>query len=231
MAKELRSAAFFDVDHTVLSINSGTAWIRNLRRQGRISWKQTLRSIGWLLQYRASLLDFEAMTRRALRDYRGLEADVLRDEVREWFHREVEPTISPHARACIEEHRARGHVLVLLTSATRYLSLPLAERLSIEHVLCTDLEEHQGRLTGHTRLPVCYGAGKVHWAERFSREHGVDLAHSYFYSDSYSDLPMLMRVGEPRVVNPDPRLRRRARAEGWRVYDWMGAVAAKEASQ
>jgi phosphoserine phosphatase len=64
---------------------------------------------------------------------------------------------------------------------------------------------------------VCYGRGKAYWAERFAAEHGVDLTRSYFYTDSITDLPVLDRVGHPRVVHPDPRLRRLAQRRGWQV--------------
>ncbi|MGD8627079.1 MAG: haloacid dehalogenase-like hydrolase, partial [Anaerolineae bacterium] len=74
-----------------------------------------------------------------------------------------------------------------------------------------------GRLTGEIEPPPCYGQGKVVWAERFAREHAVDLSASYFYTDSISDLPLLERVGQPVAVNPDPRLRRLARARGWQI--------------
>jgi phosphoserine phosphatase len=68
--------------------------------------------------------------------------------------------------------------------------------------------------------PACYGNGKVHWAEQFAREHGVNLDQSWFYTDSYTDLPMLERVGVPRVINPDARLRRHARKRGWATESW-----------
>ena len=74
-----------------------------------------------------------------------------------------------------------------------------------------------GRFTGEAVRPVCYGAGKIYWAERFAQRHGIDLERSYFYTDSITDLPVLERVGEPRVVNPDPRLRRAAVRRGWPV--------------
>jgi phosphoserine phosphatase len=67
---------------------------------------------------------------------------------------------------------------------------------------------------------MCYGAGKVHWAEEFARAHDVDLAKSFFYTDSYTDLPMLERVGVARVVNPDTRLKRHAKRVGWHVDEW-----------
>src|SRR2546430_2634453 len=65
--------------------------------------------------------------------------------------------------------------------------------------------------------PVCYGEGKIYWAQRFATAQGVDLGRSYFYTDSITDLPVLERVGEPRIVNPDPRLRRVAARRGWPV--------------
>ena len=92
----------------------------------------------------------------------------------------------------------------------------LAAHLGIEHAICTRLHVADGIFDGTHMRPACYGAGKVHWAEAFAREHGVDLASSFFYTDSYSDLPMLERVGVQRVVNPDTRLRRHAQAR------WLG---------
>ncbi len=110
--------------------------------------------------------------------------------------------------------------MVILTSATRFLAGPLARAMDIEHVLCTRLEERDGLFSGAHCPPACYGVGKVSHAERFAEEHGIDLDVSYFYSDSFTDLPMLERVGQPRVVNPDPRLRRRALGLGWESQQW-----------
>ena len=83
--------------------------------------------------------------------------------------------------------------------------------------MCTHLESRDGRLTGKVVPPVCFGPGKIVWAERFAAEYGVDLSSSYFYTDSISDLPLLERVRYPVAVNPDPRLRRLARKRGWPV--------------
>jgi putative phosphoserine phosphatase/1-acylglycerol-3-phosphate O-acyltransferase len=83
--------------------------------------------------------------------------------------------------------------------------------------VCTHLVSVGGRLTGEVVEPVCYGQGKVVWAERFAAEWGVDLADSTFYSDSISDLPLMERVGRPVAVNPDMRLKRVARRRGWPI--------------
>jgi putative phosphoserine phosphatase/1-acylglycerol-3-phosphate O-acyltransferase len=81
-------------------------------------------------------------------------------------------------------------------------------------------EVREGRFTGHALRPACYGEGKIHYAEGLAQQHGLDLDGSYFYTDSFSDIPMLERVGHPQVVHPDLRLRRVARERGWPLHDW-----------
>lgn len=219
--------AFFDIDHTVLEINSGTKWIGYLWKTKQMSAIELMRAVGWSVRYRFGLLDFESMAQRVIRDYEGKEEAPLREEVERWFRAEVAWAICTEARAAIEDHRARGHEIVLLTSATRYLSTPVARALQVEHILCTEVEVDCGRFTGRFEPPACYGPGKVTRAERFSAQHGIDLDVSFFYSDSFSDVPMLRRVGNPRVVNPDPRLRRLAAQRGWDVAIWTAPRATR----
>jgi HAD superfamily hydrolase (TIGR01490 family) len=150
-----------------------------------------------------------------------------------WYATTIRPYVFPAMTATVEAHRRAGHVLVLLTSATRYLAGPLAADLGIEHMLVTQLVVHDGRFTGEAVRPVCYGDGKTYWAERFAATQEIDLARSYFYTDSITDLPVLERVGEPRIVNPDPRLGRLAARRGWpisrlRLHDTGPAFHAEE---
>ena len=218
-----RVGAFFDVDHTVLEVNSGTKWVGYQWKHDRMSLPELVRAIWWTVEYRFGLLDFDAMAGRVIQQYRGLEIAPYEHEVEQWYRAEIEASICVEARERIEEHRRSGHVVALLTSATRFLSAPLSRALGIEHVLCTEVGEEGGRFTGTHHTPACYGTGKVLRAETFAAEHGIDLARSFFYSDSYSDLPMLERVGEPRVINPDPRLRRLAQRRGWPIQIWKAA--------
>jgi HAD superfamily hydrolase (TIGR01490 family) len=215
-----RVAAFFDVDHTVLEVNSGTQWVGHQWKHDRMTLVEVLRALWWTVEYRFGLLDFDAMAGRVISQYRGQEIEPFEHEIAAWYRDQIEATICVEARAQIEAHREAGHVVALLTSATRFLSAPLSRALRIEHVLCTEVGEEGGRFTGTHRSPACYGAGKVLRAESFAAEHGIDLRRSFFYSDSYSDLPMLERVGEPRVINPDPRLRRVAQRRGWQAQIW-----------
>ena len=216
----MAKAAFFDMDLTLLRVNSGSRWVKYLRRRGEIGLPMLLRSGFWLLQYRLSLLNMEAVAAMLAADMAGDAEDEMRVKVSEFYQSEIRDTISPLAREALEQHRDEGDSIVLLTSATPYVAEPLAAELAIPHVLCTRLAVENGRFSGSLLPPTCYGVGKVHHAERFAEAHGIDLAQSSFYTDSYSDLPMLQRVGRPVAVNPDRRLSRYARRQGWPIRSW-----------
>jgi HAD superfamily hydrolase (TIGR01490 family) len=216
----VKQGAFFDMDRTLLRVNTGTLWIRWQREHGAMSLYQMARAMGWLAQYKLSVLDMESVAAKAIASMRGQPESELRDSARAFFDERVVMQVAPKALAAIEQHRADGHVVAILSSSTPYVVEPLAQHLGIEHAICTRMNIADGCFDGTHRRPTCYGAGKVHWAEAFAREHGVDLATSFFYTDSYTDLPMLERVGIARVINPDTRLKRHARRVGWAVDQW-----------
>jgi HAD superfamily hydrolase (TIGR01490 family) len=213
-------AAFFDMDRTLIRCNTGTEWIRFLYRRGEITRWKLLRGFAWIVEYKLAVLDMEAVTTKALAEMAGESERALIDKCREFTEASVLSQVAPKAREAIDFHRREGHVLAILSSSTPYVTEPLARHLGIEHVLCTRFSVRDGILDGTHVRPACYGAGKVHWAEGFARERDIDLGRSFFYTDSYSDLPMLERVGVARVVNPDTRLRRHARRVGWQVDEW-----------
>jgi len=215
-----RAAAFFDMDHTLLQCNTASLWLRWLRQHNEISMFRTLRAIGWLMQYKLAVLDMESVTARAIAEMAGQSEDDLVVKTRAFFAAQVQTAVAPKALEAVKRHRDEGHVMAILSSSTPYMVEPLAAHLGIEHAICTRLNVSDGKFAGTHVRPACYGAGKVHWAEAFAAAEGVDLGSSYFYTDSYSDLPMLQRVGMARVVNPDARLKRHARRVGWDVDLW-----------
>ena len=213
-------AAFFDMDRTLIRVNSGRLWLSFLRDRGEISLYAMLRALTWLAQYKLSVLDMDAVSALVVADMEGDDEAALAEKSREFFAARIEEHITELGKLALAEHRARGHEIALLTSSTRYVAEPLAEALGIEHILCSRLGVDDGRFNGTMQQPPCYGAGKVHHAEAFCRERGLDLERSYFYTDSFSDLPMLERVAGARVVNPDARLSRFAAKVGWEVLTW-----------
>ncbi|MCC6748552.1 MAG: HAD family hydrolase [Deltaproteobacteria bacterium] len=216
----MQVGAFFDLDLTLLSVNSGALWFRRERRLGRLSRAQYARAVVYLLLYRANLLNMDEAMREALATIRGQSEETLRRLTEQWYEEEVAAHFAPGGVRAVEAHRRHGHRLVLLTSASSYEAELAAEQLGMDGWLSSTYEVRDGCFTGEPMFPICYGEGKVRHAERYAEEHGVDLARSYFYSDSASDLPMLRRVGEPRVVNPDVRLKWHARRKGWPILDW-----------
>ena len=213
-------AAFFDMDRTLLRCNTGTLWIRWQRARGELSLVQTARALAWIAQYKLAVLDMEAVVEKGAASMRGQPEAELAAKCHDFFDAWVSSQVAPKALEALDLHRAQGHVVAILSSSTPYVTEPLARRLGIDHVICTRMNVTDGKFDGTHRRPACYGTGKVHWAEAFARDTGVDLARSFFYTDSYSDLPMLERVGVQRVINPDSRLRRHARRVGWPVDEW-----------
>ncbi len=217
-----RRAALFDMDHTLLHVNSGTLWIRYLRERGEItSWTQ-LRALSWILRYKLAVLDMESVTTRVIAQMAGDSEPEMREKCRAFFERDIATQIAPLGKEALTRHRDAGDVVAILSSSTPYVIRRAAgdALLGIEHVICTRLDVADGKFVGTHQRPACYGAGKVVWAERFAALHNIDLDRSVFYTDSYSDLPMLERVGERRVINPDARLSRHARRVGWPIQTW-----------
>lgn len=220
-----RVGAFFDLDRTVVACNTGRLFLKDLRRRGELSVLRAVRALGWLLKYHFSLIDGERMAGKVLAGMRGRSEDEFAALCRRLVEADVMPRLLPDAIRKIQEHRAAGHLTAILSTSPTYIAGPVAELLGMDDVVSTRLEVEGGLFTGRVVGPACFGRGKVHWAEDLGSRRSLDLDKSWFYTDSYTDLPMLERVGNRVIVNPDPRLRRAARRRGWVVESWSEAIA------
>jgi HAD superfamily hydrolase (TIGR01490 family) len=216
----MTTAAFFDLDGTLLTVNSANLWIRRERRLGRMRAWHAAQALWMLARYRVGMLDMESMLRWGLARLRGATEDSVRRETQEWWREDVRQFVAPGARAVLDRHRRAGDLLVLLTSSSIYASEMARDEFGLDATLCQGYEVIDGRFTGNPSRPICYGPGKVEVALAWAQTRGVDLSRSSFYSDSSTDVPMLERVAYPFVVHPDPRLRLIARARGWPTLDW-----------
>jgi HAD superfamily hydrolase (TIGR01490 family) len=212
-------AAFFDMDRTLLRVDTAMSWTRFLYRRGELPPRMVAKAVYWSLLYKLAVLDMDRVFTALVADLRGdAEAEMIaKCEV--WYRRHVAPEVAPAARAAVVRHQRAGDVVVLATGSTVYAARPVADGVGIEHVLASELEVEAGRFTGRPRA-LCFGHHKVKLAETWAAAHGVELSRSVFYSDSYNDLPLLARVGTAVAVNPDARLRRHARLAGWQIVDW-----------
>jgi HAD superfamily hydrolase (TIGR01490 family) len=216
-----RRAALFDMDRTLVRKETASLYVRFQVEQGEASWADLARTFYWVTQYTFGVLDAERIAARVIGEIAGLPETVLAARCDDWFSRYVEPHITDAGRLSVRRHRAAGDLCAIVTGASPYASWPLARRLGIEHVVSTVFEVGaDGRFTGRPEQPLCLGEGKLRRAEQLAEREGFRLADAVFYSDSVSDVPLLERVAEPVVVNPDPRLRRLAEARGWRIERW-----------
>lgn len=216
-----RTAAFFDIDDTLIKGSAGGYLIRHLYRERFIRLATVLRLGYYVLLYRLNRL-------RQTEVYRwgyGLCGDRSVTQVKQIldaaFERYVCRRVYRGALSLLREHRERGHLVVAISGAPDYMVERLCELLGIEHFIATKTPIVGDRVTRDVEEPICYGAGKALFAAEFATLHGIDLRASYFYSDSASDLPLLERVGNPIAVNPQRLLRRHARKRGWPIIRFL----------
>jgi HAD superfamily hydrolase (TIGR01490 family) len=217
----LRKAALFDMDRTLVRVDTALLYTRYQRDVGEATWRDSARVGWWALQYTLGVIDAPSVAKRALASFRGKREALLIATCEKWFVDYVVPHVSSSARAAVARHRDAGDLVAIVTGATAYVAKPLARELGIEHVVCTELEVDQdGCLTGSYHEPICYGSGKIQLASRVAEREHFRLEEATFYSDSITDLPLLEKVALPIVVNPDARLKRVAARRGWRVEIW-----------
>jgi putative phosphoserine phosphatase/1-acylglycerol-3-phosphate O-acyltransferase len=212
-----RVGAFFDVDKTLISENSGSLYMKHRYQRGEISGWELWKGLGAYLRYKLGLLDIATWTRDTMQQFKGDSERALAREARIWMEEKVVPTVYPEAERLVGDHLAEGHVVAIVSGATKFVVKPLAEHLGIKHLLYTRLEVEKGRFTGRAVEPICFEDGKIYWLQQLVEDQNIDLAKSYFYSDSITDLPLLDLVGHPVVTNPDPRLYREAIRRRWPV--------------
>ena len=215
-----RSAAFFDLDRTLMAGSSGMAWVKASYDAGLISRSLMLRWLrdGLVFRFRgstdASTQDAmervkEVLTGASARDLERLGPQVLA---------EVLPRIYPQMLDEVYAHRDEGRATFIVSAAGNDMVELIARVLGMEGGVGTRYEvDSEGRFTGALDGPFMYGKGKLEGMRRFAESHDIDLAESWAYSDSASDLPMLRAVGHAVAVNPDAELAEVARAEGWQV--------------
>src|SRR5262249_45984703 len=194
--------AFFDVDGTLIAGFSAVAFLRDRLMGGQMTLRDVVDTLGSTLRFQLGRMGFSAFIAATAAWLRGVPERELEEVAERIFARAIAAAIYPESRALVQAHRRRGHTLAVVSSATRFQIDPLARELGIRHVLGTQLEVDDGRLTGRHVWPTCYGGGKALAARALAREHGVDLAESWFYTDSDEDLPLLEVVGRPRPTNP-----------------------------
>ncbi len=225
-----RTAAFFDLDKTIIAKSSTLAFSKPFHAGGLINRRVVLRSAYAQFVFLLGGADHDQMER--MRQYlssmvTGWDVQTVRDIVAETLHHIVDPIVYDEAVTLIEQHRAEGRDVVIVSSSGYEVVEPIGRLLGADRVIATKMVVADGKYTGEIEHYV-YGPEKVRAVVELAATEGYDLANSFAYSDSVTDTPMLEAVGHPVAVNPDKGLRRIATERGWPVQDFTEPVGLSE---
>lgn len=210
--------AIFDLDNTLIAGDSDHAWGEFLVAQGMVDAEQhKAKNDEFYADYVEGKLDIDAYIRFSLSPLTQHDRDSLHT-LREQFMREcMEPIVLSKGEALLEEHRAKGDTVLIITATNRFVTAPIAERLKVEHLIAIEVEEKDGAYTGETFGTPSFQEGKVTRLHEWLEQHPHSLEGAYFYSDSHNDLPLLKQVENPIAVDPDDTLKAHAEAQNWPV--------------
>jgi HAD superfamily hydrolase (TIGR01490 family) len=226
-----RPAAFFDLDKTIIAKSSTLAFGRPFYQSGLLNRRAVLRSAYAQFVFALAGADEDQMDR--LRDYitamcTGWDVAQIREIVNETLHDIIDPIVYDEAVERIQQHKSAGQDVVIVSSSGEEVVGPIGAMVGADYVLATRMVvSDDGKYTGEIERYV-YGPEKAEAVRELAAERGYDLAASYAYSDSITDLPLLEEVGHPTAVNPDRALRKIAVERGWPILTFANGVPLRE---
>ena len=227
------AAAFFDLDKTIIAASSTLAFSRHFADGGLITKRALLRSAYAQFVFAVGGADHDQMDK--LREFlsglvTGWDVATVREIVADTLHNVVDPLVYEEAVTLIEEHRAAGHDVIIVSASGGDVAEPIGLLLGADGVIATELEiSEDGKYTGQIQRYV-YAEEKARAIRELAQEKGYDLGQCFAYSDSVTDVPMLEVVGRPFAVNPDKELKRIAIAREWPVLVFNRPVGLKSRS-
>ncbi|MFO7850015.1 MAG: HAD-IB family hydrolase [Spirochaetia bacterium] len=220
----MKSCAFFDVDHTLIKGSTGTETAKEAVRTGIIPTSVLLKIPLLYLKYRIGFFA-PSILERLLRFLEGMHIEEIRELGNRVFEKSLSEKVFIDAVETVERERSLGREVVLATSSLGCIVEPLADYLEVGRIIATEIETEGGVVTGYFDGAPAFGEGKQKKTEVYMREEGIDPGRCSFYTDSYYDLPLLKKIGEPAAVNPDRRLRKEAERRHWRIYRFSATVS------
>lgn len=215
--------ALFDLDHTLLPMDSDYEWGQYLVRLGVVDADDYRRSNDrFYQQYHDGSLDIQEFLCFALRPLAQHPRAVLNEWHNGFMQEVIHPHIKPQARALVQQHQQAGDLCAIVTATNAFITRPIAQAFGIKHLIATEPEQdiEQGQFTGKVAGVPCFQAGKIVRTQAWLAQQGWgwhNFAQSTFYSDSANDLPLLEKVTTPVATNPSPSLQAVADQRGWKV--------------
>ncbi len=230
MTEHGSTAAFFDLDKTIIATSSTARFSRDLRSNGLLKTSDALRTA--YAQFLFMVGGADARQTARLRDalaetIKGWEAATVRRIVGETVKRLIDPVVYEEALTLIRRHQANGRDVIIVSASGAEVVQPIASLLGTKDFIASRMEVVDGVFTGKISRYV-FGPYKADAIRAMAAERGYDLGRCYAYSDSITDAPMLNAVGYGFAVNPNPAMRRAAAAHGWGVLHFRRPVALRE---
>jgi HAD superfamily hydrolase (TIGR01490 family) len=221
------TAAFFDLDKTIIATSSSAAFSRSFYEGGLVTRTDAIRTAYSQFLFMVGGAD-ERQTNR-LRDslsdlIKGWEVKKVRAIVKETLHEHIDPVVYDEALDLIRRHHENGRDVIVVSASGSELVKPIAAMLGADGYIASTMEAKKGKYTGKITF-YAYGEAKAEAMQALAAERGYNLSRSFGYSDSITDAPMLNTVGHGFAVNPDRTMRRAAQANGWGVLRFKKPVA------
>ncbi len=221
------TAAFFDLDKTIIAKSSTLAFSREFQAGGLISRGAVLRSAYAQFVYLVGGADHDQMEK--MRQFMsqlcsGWDVETVKEIVADTLHNIVDPLVYDEAVNLIEDHHQAGREVIIVSTSGSEVVEPIGQMLGADKVIATRMDVKDGKYTGDIRF-YAYAENKAKAITDLARKRGYDLDRCFAYSDSITDVHMLEIVGHPHAVNPDKDLRRVARERGWPILVFDKPVA------
>jgi putative phosphoserine phosphatase/1-acylglycerol-3-phosphate O-acyltransferase len=210
--------AFFDLDGTLVAGFTGVILTQERFRRREMGVGELISMVQAGLNHQLGRIEFEELITKAASMLRGRALSDMEEIGERLFAQKIESRIYPEMRELVRAHLARGHTVVLSSSALTIQVEPVARFLGIPNTLTNEFEtDENGILTGGVVKPILWGPGKAAAVQRFAAERGIDLKDSYFYADGDEDVALMYLVGNPRPTNPEGKMASVARRRGWPI--------------
>jgi len=213
--------AIFDLDNTLLAGDSDFQWGQFLIEKGLLKREEhEARNIEFYEDYKAGRLDIHAFLNFQLKPLSDHPRAKLNEYLAQYIESKVRPMMTEKARALVNQHKANGDLLMIITATNSFVTGPIAAAFGVEHLIGTDPEQVNGEFTGKVAGLPSFQEGKVTRLNDWLSARGQSLADfetTWFYSDSHNDLPLMKRVSQPVAVDPDDVLRTYAEQQSWPI--------------
>ncbi|MGB8792562.1 MAG: HAD-IB family hydrolase/lysophospholipid acyltransferase family protein [Mycobacterium sp.] len=210
--------AFFDLDGTLVAGFTAVILTQERLRRRDMGVGELISMVTAGLNHQLGRIEFEELIGKASGALRGRPLSDLEEIGERLFHQKIESRIYPEMRELVRAHMARGHTVVLSSSALTIQVGPVARFLGIINTLTNKFETNEeGLLTGGVVNPILWGPGKAAAVQKFAGENGIDLKDSYFYADGDEDVALMYLVGNPRPTNPEGKMAAVAKRRGWPI--------------